>query len=396
MNPSDVSREEFRLATKIARGAQDGDPTTGAVSVPIYQSATFRHPGLAETTGWDYTRQGNPTRTELEKSLALLEGGVAALAFTSGMAAVAAILDLLSSGDHVVLSEDLYGGTYRLFDELGRRRGILFDFVDTSDLATTEAAFKRTTRLLIVETPSNPMMRVSDIAALARLARAAGALFAVDNTFLSPYYQRPLELGADLVFHSGTKYLAGHNDTLAGFIACADAGLADRLALIQKTTGAPLAPLDSWLVLRGMKTLAVRMEKQQANAMELAVWLRGHPAVSAVHYVGLPDHPGHALNARQASGFGSMISFSVKSASFVPVLLSSVRLVLFAESLGGVESLITYPMTQTHAAMPEAYRRRVGVDDRLLRLSVGIEDVRDLVADLGQALDEALSPGSTG
>ncbi len=394
MDGSELSRADLRLATKIARGAQDGDPTTGAVSVPIYQSATFRHPGLAETTGWDYTRQGNPTRKELEKSLALLEGGVAALAFSSGMAAVAAILDLISSGDHVVLSEDLYGGTYRLFDELGRKRGIQFDFVDTSDTPATAAAFKPTTRLLIVETPSNPMMRVSDIASLAALARSCGVLFAVDNTFLSPYFQRPLELGADLVFHSGTKYLAGHNDTLAGFIACAEEALADRLALIQKTTGATLAPLDSWLVLRGMKTLALRMERQQENAMVLAEWLSHHPAVGAVHYVGLPDHPGHELNARQASGFGSMIAFSVRSPSFVQILLSRVRLVLFAESLGGVESLITYPMTQTHAAIPEAYRRRVGVDDRLLRLSVGIEDVHDLIEDLGQALDAALASAS--
>lgn len=389
MDGSEWSREGLRLATKIARGAQDGDPTTGAVSIPIYQSATFRHPSLAETTGWDYTRQGNPTRKELEESLALLEGAVAALAFSSGMAAVAAILDLLSSGDHVVLSEDLYGGTYRLFDELARKRGIHFDFVDTSDTPATAAAFKPTTRLLIVETPSNPMMRVSDIASLASYARSRGVLFAVDNTFLSPYFQRPIELGADLVFHSGTKFLAGHNDTLAGFIACAEAALADRLALIQKTTGATLAPMDSWLLLRGMKTLAIRMERQQSNAMELAEWLRRHPAVSAVHYVGLADHPGYALNARQASGFGSMISFSVRSPAFVPVILSKVRLVLFAESLGGVESLITYPMTQTHAAMPEAYRRRVGVDDKLLRLSVGIEDVRDLIEDLGQALDAA-------
>lgn len=390
MDRTEGSREGLALTTRIVRGAHDGDPTTGAISVPIYQSATFRHPGLAETTGWDYTRQGNPTRKELEESLALIEGGISALAFSSGMAAVSAILDLLSTGDHVVLSEDLYGGTFRLFDELGRRRGIDFTFIDTSDVAATAAAFRPETRLLIVETPSNPMMRVSDIAALAALARSRGAVLAVDNTFLSPYFQRPLELGAQLVIHSGTKFLAGHNDTLAGFIACADVDLADRLALIQKTTGATLAPMDSWLVLRGMKTLALRMEKQQENAGEIAKWLRGHPAVKTVHYVGLADHPGHELNARQASGSGSMISFSVSDAAFVPIILASVRLVLFAESLGGVESLITYPMTQTHAAIPEEYRRRVGVDDRLLRLSVGIEDVRDLIADLGAALDAAL------
>lgn len=390
MKGREGSREGLKLTTKIARGAHDGDETTGAVSMPIYQSATFRHPGLAETTGWDYTRQGNPTRKELEESLALLEGAASAFAFSSGMAAVSAVLDLLSTGDHAVLSEDLYGGTFRLFDELARRRGVDFDFVDTSDVAATEAAFRPSTRLLIVETPSNPMMRVSDIGSLAKLARARGALLAVDNTFLSPYFQRPLELGAHIVIHSGTKYLAGHNDTLAGFLACVDGELGPRLALIQKTTGATLAPLDSWLVLRGMKTLAIRMERQQDNAIQIATWLRSHPAVSAVHYVGLPDHPGYALNSRQASGAGSMISFAVRDPAFVPVILATVRLVLFAESLGGVESLITYPMTQTHAAIPEDYRRRVGVDDKLLRLSVGIEDAGDLIADLKAALDAAL------
>jgi len=379
-------RARLRAATRIVRGASDGDPTTGAVSVPVYQSATFRHPSLGETTGWDYTRQSNPTRTALEEHLALLEGAERAFAFSSGMAAMSAVLDLLSSGDHVVLSEDLYGGTYRLFQELGRNRGIRFDFIDTSDLGLVERSFTPATKLAIIETPSNPMMRVTDIAGVASAARKRGALVAADNTFLSPYFQRPLSLGADIVLHSGTKYLAGHNDTLAGFLACADRSLAERLALIQKTTGAVLAPWDCWLVQRGMKTLAVRMEKQQANAIVLAERLAGHPAVEAVHYVGLPGHPGHGLNRRQASGSGAMISFTVKDPATVPRALAAVRLVLFAESLGGVETLITFPMTQTHAAMPAEYRARLGVGDRLLRLSVGIEDADDLWEDLSTAL----------
>jgi cystathionine gamma-synthase len=386
-------QNKFNRSTMIARGAVDGDETTGAISVPIYQSATFRHPSLGETTGWDYSRQGNPTRKALEDYIALLEGGTRGFAFASGMAAMAAVLDLLKAGDHAVLSEDLYGGTYRLFSELAVNRGISFDFVDTSRISLLENSLRANTRLLIVETPSNPMMRVSDIAAISRIARARGILVVVDSTFLSPYFQRPLSLGAHIVLHSGTKYLAGHNDTLAGLLAAApasdgDAGrsLADRIALIQKTTGAVLSPFDSWLLIRGMKTLAVRMERQQESARILAERLRSHPSVAKVHYVGLKDHEGYELNRSQSSGFGAMISFTLRDASFAPKVLAGVRLILFAESLGGVESLITYPMTQTHAAIPEDYRRRLGVDDRLLRLSVGLEDVEDLWTDLDQAL----------
>ncbi len=374
-------------ATDIVRGAIDGDPVTGAISVPIYQSATFRHPSLGETTGWDYTRQSNPTRTALEAHLALLEKGARGFAFSSGMAAMSAVLDLMRTGDHVILSEDLYGGTWRLFDELARARGIFFDFVDTTDNGAAEAAFRKETRLLIVETPSNPMMRVSDLRALARIARAKGAILVVDNTFMTPFLQRPLELGAHIVLHSGTKYLAGHNDTLCGFLVCSDEALGERIALIQKTTGAVLSPFESWLAIRGIKTLALRMERQQRNAGELAERLSAHPAVAAVHYVGLPSHPGYGLCRKQASGFGAMISFGLRDPGRVPGVLAGVRLILFAESLGGVESLITYPMTQTHAAMPAEYRKRLGVDEGLLRLSVGIEDVRDLWDDLRGALE---------
>ena len=385
--------EHLRGRTTVVRGAADGDDATGAVSVPIYQCATFRHPSLGETTGWDYTRQSNPTRKALEDHIALLEGGTRGFAFSSGMAAISAIIDLLSSGDHIILSEDLYGGTYRIFDTLGRGRGLSFDFVDTSDSAALEAAFRPRTRMVLVETPSNPMMRVSDIGALASIVRHRGALLVVDNTFLSPHFQRPLSLGAHIVVHSGTKYLGGHNDTLAGLIVAAPASdgeegsvLADRLEFIQKTTGGVLSPFDSWLLIRGIKTLAVRMDRQQENALVIAGRLRAHPAVDKVRYVGLEDHPGYELNRRQASGFGSMISFAVKDPALVPRALAAVRLILFAESLGGVESLITYPMTQTHAAIPEEYRKRIGVDERLLRLSVGIEDVEDIWEDLDSAL----------
>lgn len=376
-----------RLPTIIARGTGIGDPTTGAISTPIYQSATFRHASLESPGMWDYTRQANPTRTELEKNLALMERASHALAFSSGMAAVAAVLDLLKTGDRVMLSEDLYGGTYRLFDLLATQRGITFELVDTSDPAAVVGSWDDAVRMLFIETPSNPMMRVTDIAAMADIAHRNKALLVVDNTFLSPFLQRPLSLGADIVVHSGTKFLAGHNDTLAGFTAVNDDELGERLALIQKTTGAVLSPFDSWLTLRGMKTLALRMRAQQESAHLVAERLATHPGVSRVHYVGLSDHPGHALNAKQADGAGAMISFNLRDVAMVPVVLRSVRLVLFAESLGGTESLITYPWTQTHAAIPEDLRRRIGVDETLLRLSIGIEDTADILDDLLQALE---------
>ncbi len=384
-------KHNWSLETRAVQGAQGGDPVTGAISFPIYQSATFEHPALNETTGWDYSRQGNPTRSELEATIAALEGGLRGYAFSTGMAALSAVLDLLEKGDHAILSEDLYGGTWRLFDECARRRGIAFDFVDTRDVARVEQALCPTTRLVLAESPSNPMARVSDLAALAALCKQNGCLFAVDNTFLSPLFQRPLELGADMVIHSGSKFLAGHNDTLAGFVVVGSGGseaqaLADRLTLIHKTTGAVLSPFDSWLVLRGIKTLAVRIERQEESALRIALFLQGHPEVEEVYYAGLPDHPQYELSRRQASGFGSMISFRVRSKDQIAQVLERVQLIRFAESLGGVESLITFPWQQTHAAIPEDFRRRLGVDERLLRLSVGIEKAEDLIADLEEAL----------
>ncbi|MCX7710888.1 MAG: PLP-dependent aspartate aminotransferase family protein [Clostridia bacterium] len=374
------------METKVVHGCKGYDPTTGAVSFPIYQSATFRHPGLHQTTGYDYSRLQNPTREELENTLANLENGKHGFAFSSGMAAVSTVLSLFSPGQHLIVSDDLYGGTYRIFEEIYKRYGLEFSYVDSSRIKEVEQCFKDNTAAVFIETPSNPTMKVSDIAAITELAGSRGALTIIDNTFLTPYYQRPLELGADIVLHSGTKYLGGHNDTLAGFIVVNDDDLAERIKLVQKSEGAVLAPFDSWLILRGIKTLGLRVEKQQQNAIRIAEWLNSHPKVDKVYYVGLPDHEAYELSKKQASGFGSMISFAVKDAALVEQVLERVQVVIFAESLGGVESLITYPMVQTHAAIPEEMRERIGVNDKLLRLSVGIEAAEDLIADLEQAL----------
>lgn len=376
----------WRLESKMVRGAKGSDPHTGAISFPIYQTATFKHPGLGQSTGYDYTRSGNPTREELENTLANLEGGTSALAFASGMAAIATVLELFKPGDHLLVSDDLYGGTYRLFEEVARNHGLQFTYLDTCNEQNLLEAIQDNTRAIFVETPSNPMMKVTDIDSVVRTARAYKLLSIVDNTFLTPYLQRPLELGADIVVHSGTKYLGGHNDTLAGFIVVKDQALEERLRFFQNAIGATLAPLDSWLILRGIKTLAVRLARQEENALKVAAWLNQHPLVQKVYYVGLPDHPGYDISKKQASGFGAMISFSLNSAELVASVLARLRLIAFAESLGGVESLITYPLTQTHAAIPEEIRLRLGVDDKLLRISVGIEAVEDIIGDLEQAL----------
>jgi cystathionine gamma-synthase len=375
--------------TRAVRGSKGFDPLTGAVSFPIYQTATFRHPGLGQTTGFDYSRQDNPTRGELEETLAALECGRRALAFSSGMAAISAVFDLLSVGDHVVFSEDLYGGSYRIAETILARHGISSSFVDTRSQDAVAAAWTPRTRALFLETPSNPMSRVSDIRALSAFARERGALSIVDNTFMTPLLQRPLELGADLVLHSATKFLAGHNDTLAGFAVVSDEGLGERVFEIQKTTGAALAPFDSWLVLRGLKTLALRLARQEENARAVAAWLASRPEVSAVYYAGSPDHPQRELLRRQASGSGSMMSFKLRSPALVGPIFDRLGLVMFAESLGGVESLITYPITQTHASIPQELREKLGVDEALVRLSVGIEPAADILADLSQAFDGA-------
>ena len=361
---------------------------TGAISPSICLSATFRHPRFGESTGYDYGRVANPTRESLEKTVALLERGGRSWALSSGMAAVQLVFSLLSAGDHVLMSEDLYGGTVRLAEEVFAGYGITFEYVDVRDLALVGKRMRPETKLVFIETPSNPMMQISDIAALAALAHENGALLAVDNTFLSPHFQKPLTLGADIVLHSGTKYLCGHNDVIAGFLVLKDAtsAQAKRIELLAKSAGPNLSALDSWLMLRSIKTLGVRVERQAENALAIAQWLGTLPEVTEVLYPGLADHPGYALQQKQASGAGGMISFKVRSAEIAKAALGRLHLIAFAESLGGVETLLTYPIAQTHAEMPAALLKRTGLDDKLLRLSVGIEDVEDLKADLQQAL----------
>jgi cystathionine gamma-synthase len=378
-------REKASIDTLLVHGATAFDPVTGAVSTPIYQSSTFRHPALYESTGFDYSRAVNPTRTELERTVALVEHGKYGLAFASGMGAISALIKLYKPGDHLIVSEDLYGGTYRLFNEYYAPYGFSFSWIDTSDQTRIEAALRKETKGIFIETPSNPMMKVSDIRRCAELIHRRGGRLMVDNTFLSPYFQNPLDLGADIVVHSGTKYLAGHNDVLSGFIVHSDDTLEEPLRQAQKSEGASLGPFDSWLVLRGLKTLGVRMERHSANAIRIAEWLRKHPRVERVFYTGFEDHPQYALSSSQTRGHGGMVSFYLKDAGDVEGLLRNVRIILFAESLGGVESLITYPLVQTHGAIPEAMRLSAGINERLMRLSVGIEDPEDLIGDLDAA-----------
>lgn len=376
----------MKKATEVVHCIKTRDSRTGSVSTPIYQTATFKHPALYESTGYDYSRTQNPTREALEIQMAVLEEGVKAFAFSTGMAAVSAALGLLKSGDKLLVSDDLYGGTYRLLEEILRPQGVEAIYADLADLENLKSLFSPDVKAVWLETPTNPLMKVADISAIAALAHLNGALLMVDNTFLSPYFQRPIPLGADLVIHSGTKYLGGHNDTLSGFVVAAEQALAERIGFIQNTIGAVLAPFDSWLILRGIKTLALRMEKSQENALALAKWLEKHPRVGKVYYPGLEDHPGHELMKKQASGFGAMIAFHVKEEEQVKSLLEQLKLIQFAESLGGVESLMTYPLTQTHAAIPKAVRDKIGVNETLLRFSVGIEALEDLIEDLEQAI----------
>jgi len=360
--------------------------STGAVSVPIFQSATFAHPAVGQSTGYDYSRLQNPTREHLEITIAGLECGRDAMAFSSGMAAIAALMELFSPGDHIIATDDLYGGTPRLFRNISAKNGVTFDFINTSELSLVESLINPQTKALFIETPTNPMMQVTDIAAVSKLAKKYNLLTIVDNTFLTPYFQRPLLLGADIVVHSGSKYLGGHNDTLAGFLVVADDPLSERLRFIYKTTGACLSPIDSWLIIRGIKTLAVRMDRQQENAVALADWLCRQEKIKAVHYVGLPGHPDYEISQKQSCGFGAMISFETDSEQTAKHILNHVSMIQFAESLGGVETLITYPMLQTHADIPKEERESKGINERLLRLSVGLEHVGDLIHDLDTAL----------
>jgi cystathionine beta-lyase/cystathionine gamma-synthase len=357
----------------------------GTITMPICQASTFVHKGVGIPSDYSYSRLANPTRTHLENTVAALEGGVASFAFSSGMAAVTTVMKLFSQNAHIIASDDLYGGSLRLFRNVNVGEGMSFDFVDTGDVAKVKGLINKNTVAIYAETPSNPLMQVSDIAALATLAHDNGLLLIVDNTFLTPYFQNPLALGADIVIHSGTKYLGGHNDALAGFVVVKDAALAERIAYYYKTIGACLAPFDCFLVERGIKTLPLRMNAINANAMKIAQWLRGRKEVKKVYYVGFDDHAGYEVTKKQARGFGGMISFELQNKAQAEHLLASVKVFQYAESLGGVESLITYPMLQTHADVPEEERLRRGINDAFLRISVGIENIDDLIEDLTQA-----------
>ena len=378
----------MHISSQLVQIGCKADPRTGALSTPIYQTASFRHPALGESTGYDYTRSGNPTRQALEEGLARLEGGAGACAFSSGLAAITTLLMLYKHGDHLIVVEDCYGGTYRLFEQVLSRFGLTASYVDATTLDAIGQALRPETKAVFIETPTNPLLRIVDLRALASFCRSNSLQLIVDNTFLTPYFQRPLELGADLVVHSGTKYLAGHNDLLCGVVVAKESELAEKVRFLQNATGAILSPSDSWLLIRSLKTLALRMEKHNANALAISRWLLEHPKVSRVFYPGLPLHNGHTIHESQASGYGGMVSFEVNDPALVPQVLAKVHLIQFAESLGGVETLITFPAVQTHADIPAADRDRLGISDRLLRLSVGIEDADDLIADLDQALGE--------
>lgn len=364
------------------------DAHYGAISFPIYQTATFAHKGVGLSTGFDYSRLQNPTREQLEKVIASLEKGVDALAFSSGMAAIGNMMELFHPGDHLIVDNDLYGGSIRLFEHISEKNGITFSHIDCFQDSIQDYITDKT-KAIYIETPTNPMMNVTDIRKVSEIARARDIWLIVDNTFLSPYFQNPLELGADIVVHSGTKYLGGHNDTLAGFLVTSRQDISEKLRFIIKTTGAGLAPLDSWLILRGIKTLGIRMERAAQNALELAKWLKGQQRVTKVIYPGLPEHPGYEITKKQSRGFGAMLTFEVDSKEFALSLLNKVRLIQFAESLGGVESLLTYPITQTHADVPPDQLTKNGITDRLLRLSVGIEGIEDLIQELERVFAES-------
>ena len=374
------------FATRAIHAGQPPDPRTGAVAVPIYQTSTYVQKGLGEPAEYEYARVQNPTRQALEANVASLEGGVSGHAFASGMSAIACLWTLLKPGDHCVASQNVYGGTYRYFTPLLEPYGVSCSWVDTSDLAVVEAAMTPRTKMIYLETPTNPMMDVCDIAAISELAHSRGALVAVDNTFLSPYVQRPLELGADFVLHSTTKFMNGHSDSIGGVLIAAHEEHAQWFAFVQKSEGAILSPFDSFLVLRGIKTLPVRMERHEKNARALVDFLVGHPKVRKVFYPGLPDHPGHEVQKRQASGFGAMISFEMGSFANAKAMLDRVQVMSFGESLGGVETLISHPASMTHASVPAEKRAALGLTDGLVRISAGIEDIGDLLADLDQAL----------
>ena len=372
--------------TDAIHAGQEPDPSTGAVTIPIYQTSTYVQEGLGKHKGYEYARTKNPTRLALEQNMAVLERGAAGYAFASGMAAETAITQLLlKQGDHAICSDNVYGGTFRLFDKIVRHYGIDFSYVTTSDPEAVRKALRPNTRMVFIETPTNPVMAITDIRTIAEIAHTNETRVVVDNTFMSPYFQRPLELGADIVVHSTTKYLNGHSDSVGGIVVLKHKEDAEKLAFIQNAAGAILSPFDSWLVLRGIKTLPVRMEAHNANGVTVAKYLSAKKQVQKIYYPGLPTHPGHELAKKQMSGFGAMIAFDLGSLDRAKTFLGQVRLCSLAESLGGVETLISHPATMTHASVPTEQRARLGITDGLVRISVGIEDVEDLIADLEQA-----------
>ena len=377
------------FATRAVHAGQQPDPSTGAIMTPVYQTSTYVQQGLGKHQGFEYARTRNPTRDALEKNVAALEGGRHGFAFASGTAATDTLLKLFSAGDHVVAGENLYGGTHRLMTQVFARLGLTFSFVDTREPENVAKAITPKTKLVFVETPTNPLMRITDLAAVARVSKERGVLLAVDNTFATPCFQRPLEQGADTILHSTTKYLNGHSDMVGGLVVVNRDDIAERLQFLQNASGAVPGPLDCWLALRGTKTLAVRMRQHDANGRRIAEWLEQHPAVKRVYYPGLPSHPQHDLACRQMSGFGGMISIELGSLARARAVAEGTKLFALAESLGGVESLIGHPASMTHASVPKEMREAMGLTDGLVRLSVGIEDAGDLVADLEQALAKA-------
>jgi cystathionine beta-lyase/cystathionine gamma-synthase len=374
------------FSTTAIHAGNEPDTATGAVSVPIYQTSTYAQESLGKHKGYEYARTQNPTRTALETNIAALEGAKFGFAFASGMSAIDAVLKLVKSGEHVILGDNTYGGTYRLFAKVLSNYGVEFDLVDTTDLDQVEKAFKANTKMVFVETPTNPVMSVTDLAGVSKLAHANGAKVVCDNTFMSPYFQRPIEHGVDIVVHSTTKYLNGHSDSVGGFVALNDEKDAEWIKFVQNSIGAILSPFDSFLVLRGTKTLAVRMEAHDKNGRIVANFLAEHPKVQKVYYPGLAGHPQHELAGRQQSGFGGMVSFETGSLENAKRVLENVKICTLGESLGGVETLISHPATMTHASVPVETRSKLGITDGLVRISVGIEDVEDIIADLDQAL----------
>lgn len=378
-----------RIESAVIHGGIYGDSVTGAVNVPIYQTATYQQPELGKNTGWEYSRTGNPTRAALESLIAELENGAAGFAFASGMAAITAVLSLFGSGDKIIISSNVYGGTFRVLDKIFSNFKIGYSIEDTTDTALLEKNITSDVKAILIETPANPLLTVTDISAISAIAKKHGILLIVDNTFMTPYLQRPIELGADIVIHSATKYIGGHSDVVAGLVVVNNKELAEKIAFIQNATGGVLAPFDSFLLIRGLKTLAVRMDRHTENAADIAVFLQNNNAVKKIYYPGLPDAQGYEINKKQAGNGGAMISFELKENYNIRKFFGSLKLIALAESLGGVESLVCHPASMTHASIPYEIRQKIGITDGLIRLSVGIENVSDLIADLENAIAES-------